>query len=189
MSAVRRARRPADPLREETVTLADGRCLVLRPIDGRDAGPIAASFHLLHEDEIRRRFLHILKALGEEHLRQLTHPEAEREFVVVAAEPLPPGEALVGAVARLARDQQDPARAEFGLLVSHFVTGLGLGRLLMERLVQWSSQHQVTELWGDVMDDNSAMLDLAGKLGFRKEAIAGSPGLVRIRLKVAPIGG
>lgn len=137
---------------------------------------------------MRRRFLHILKALSEEHLQHLTHPEAEREFVIVAAEPLPPGEALVAAVARLACDQQDASRAEFGLLVSHFVTGLGLGRLLMERLIQWSSHHQVAELWGDVMDDNSAMLDLVHKLGFRKEAIAGSPGLIRIRLQVAPAG-
>lgn len=185
MSAARRASRPGNPLRKQTITLADGRKLVVRPINARDAGPISASFQLLHEDEVRRRFLHILKALGEEHLHHLTHPEPGREFVVVAAEPLPPGDALVGAVARLACNQEDGSRAEFGLLVSHFVSGLGLGRLLMERLVQWSTQHQVLELWGDVMDDNAAMLELAGKLGFRKEAIAGSSGLVRIRLQIA----
>jgi GNAT superfamily N-acetyltransferase len=175
-------------MRKEIVSLADGRELVIRPINRLDAGPIAESFHLLHEDELRRRFLHIPKELGEEHLRRLTQPAPGREFVVVAAEQLPPGDALVGAVARLSCDLEDGSRAEFGLLVSHFVTGLGLGRRLMGRLVEWSIQHQVSELWGDVMDDNTVMLDLAGKLGFRKEAITGSPGLVRIRLQVGAAG-
>lgn len=160
--------------------------MVIRPIHPDDAAPIAASFHLLNEDEVRRRFLHILKSLGEEHLRHLTHPPADSEFAVVAAEPLPPGEALVAAVARLARDTNNPSRAEFGILVSHFVIGMGLGRLLMLRLVEWCRENAVTELWGDVMDDNTPMLELATHLGFHRSAIHGSPGLVRITLQLAP---
>lgn len=184
MNTVRRRRSRVDTGRSERVILADARELVVRPIEPADAGPIAASFHLLNEDEVRRRFLHILKALSEEHLRQLTHPVSERDYVVVAAEPLPPGEALVGAVARLSRDRDDDARAEFGILVSHFVMGLGLGRLLMERLVEWAGVNGVHELWGDVMDDNTAMLELAARLGFHRETIHGSPGLVRITLAI-----
>ncbi len=188
MNAVRRTRGPTGTARSECVSLADGRDLVVRPIAAADAAPIAASFHLLHEDEIRRRFLHILKALGEEHLRQLTNPTPGREYVVVAAEPLPAGEALVGAVARLSRDSEDDGRAEFGILVSHFVVGLGLGRILMERLIEWARENGLRELWGDVMDDNTAMLELAGHLGFHRETIAGSPGLVRITLRLPPRG-
>ncbi len=184
MNAVRRRRAQVETGRSDNVTLNDARELVVRPIDPADAGPIAASFHLLNEDEVRRRFLHILKALSEEHLRQLTHPVPGRDFVVVAAEPLPPGEALVGAVARLSRDRDDAARAEFGILVSHFVMGLGLGRLLMERLVEWACANGVQELWGDVMDDNTAMLELAAHLGFHRETISGSPGLIRITLAI-----
>ncbi len=178
-------RRPAarpDPERAEHVTLPDRRELVIRPICAEDAAPIAGAFQLLNEDEVRRRFLHILKALSETHLHQLTHPAPGKEFVIVAAEPLPPGEALVPAVARLSRDDDEPARAEFGLLVSHFVVGLGLGRLLLERLVEWSGRHGVRELWGDVMDDNTPMLELVTRLGFRRESMPGSPGLIRISL-------
>ena len=89
--------------------LPDRRELVIRPICEEDSAPIAAAFQLLNEDEVRRRFLHVLKALSEAHLYQLTHPAPGAEFVVVAAEPLPPDEALVLAVARLARDD-DRAR-------------------------------------------------------------------------------
>lgn len=184
VNAVRRARTPHRPDRAELVRLVDGRELVIRPIRPEDAAPIAASFLLLNEDEVRRRFLHILKALSEEHLSQLTHPAPGSEFVVVAAEPLPAGDALVAAVARLSRDRENGARAEFGILVSHFVVGLGLGRLLLQRLIEWSEQGDVQELWGDVMDDNTAMLELANKLGFHREAILGSSGLIRISLRL-----
>jgi GNAT superfamily N-acetyltransferase len=182
VNATRRSPPPPAPDRAEKVRLMDGRELVIRPITPADAAPIAASFHLLNEDEVRRRFLHILKALSEEHLRQLTHPDPKSEFAVVAAEPLPPGEALVVAVARLARDGNNGARAEFGILVSHFVIGVGIGRLLMQRLIEWSERNGVQALWGDVMDDNTAMLELANRLGFHRESIPGSQGLVRISL-------
>ena len=172
----------ADVHRSQVVRLPDSRQLLIRPISPADAAPIAASFQLLNEDEVRRRFLHILKALSEEHLQRLTHPRAGQEFVVVAAEPLPAGEALVPAVARLSRDSANPARAEFGILVSHFVAGQGLGRMLMQRLIEWAEQARLDALWGDVMEDNTAMLALAGDLGFHRESEPGSPGLIRITL-------
>ncbi len=177
----RRQSAPPDPGRIENLRLSDGRHLQLRAIAAADAASIAAAFTLLNEEEVRRRFLHPLKELGAEHLFRLTHPVPGRDFVVVAAEPLPPGDALVGAVARLSCDDNDSHRAEFGLLVSHYITGLGLGRLLMERLFEWCRRHHVAELWGDVMDDNTAMLKLAESLGFHREMMRGSPGLVRIK--------
>jgi RimJ/RimL family protein N-acetyltransferase len=183
-----RPRPPPATDRAENVRLPDGRELLIRPIHALDAGPIAASFQLLNEDEVRRRFLHVLKALSEEHLRHLTHPVPGSEFVVVAAEALPPGEALVAAVARLFREGQTGTRAEFGILVSHFVLGQGLGRLLMRRLIEWSEQHGVHELWGDVMEDNTAMLELANRLGFHRESIPGSQGLIRISLQLPAAG-
>ena len=168
--------------RAEAFQLSDGREVVVRPIAPADAAPIAASYHLLNEEEVRRRFLHLLKSLDEQHLRQLTHPAEGSEFVVVAAEPLPPGDALVAAVARLARDDEDASRAEFGILVSHFVAGRGLGRLLMQRLIEWCRANGIRALWGVVLEDNPPMLELASHLGFRRETVPDSPGLVRVTL-------
>lgn len=168
--------------RSETFRLSDRREMVLRPIQAEDAEPIAAAFELLNEDEVRRRFLHRLKSLDAAHIQQITRPDPDSEFVVVAAEPLPAGEALVTAVARLSRDNNDRTRAEFGILVSHFVVGLGLGRMLMERLIEWCRDHGIAQLWGDVLEDNRAMLELATELGFRRELEPDSPGLVRVSL-------
>jgi L-amino acid N-acyltransferase YncA len=168
-------------MRRETVRLPDGRELRIRPIAPADAEPIAAAFELLTEDEIRRRFLHPIKALSPDYLQKLTHPDRRKDFVVVAAEPLPAGKALVAAVARLACDRNAPKRAEFGILVSHFVSGQGLGRLLMQRLLDWASKRGVEEIYGDVLYENSHMLNLAREMGFERVATSDASGLVRVR--------
>lgn len=161
--------------------LPDGRELWLRPVHPADAGPIVGAFELLGEDEVRRRYLHPVKALSPDYVLQLVRPASEQAFAIVAAEPLPPGEALVGALARLTRD---PGRdtAEFAILVSHFVAGQGLGKALMARLVEWAHAHGVRRIWGDVLDDNTPMIQLAQALGFERDTSPESPNLLRITL-------
>jgi RimJ/RimL family protein N-acetyltransferase len=161
--------------------LRDGRTVWIRPIQPEDAMPIAGTFHLLHEDEIRKRFLHPIKALSDSYLQQLSHCIPGQRFAVVVSEPYPSGTALIGAVARLAKDDAHNT-AEFGILVSHFVNGQGLGRLLMQRLIDWCRFYHIVTLWGDVMDDNLAMLKLAERLGFTREARHTTPGITRILL-------
>ena len=176
-------------MRTETLRLPDGRTLWLRPVHPADAGPIGGAFSLLTEDEVRRRYLHPVKALSDKYLTDLVNPEPGRDFAVVAAEPLPPGEALVGALARLDRDPSGDS-AEFAILVSHFLAGQGLGTALMRRLVEWAEANGLRRLWGDVLDDNTAMIALAQAVGFRREHIPGSGGQVRVWLDLkAPPGG
>src|SRR3546814_5301835 len=90
---------------------------------------------------------------------------------------------LVGAVARVAvtpgtRD------AEFAILVSRYVAGMGLGRHLMRRLVRWARGKKLERMYGDVLESNQPMLSLADSLGFRREA-SDTPGLVRVVLDLA----
>jgi RimJ/RimL family protein N-acetyltransferase len=168
-----------DPRRTQRVRLEDGRTLWLRPVAPADAAPIAGGFAVLREDDVRRRFLHPVKALGEDHLQRLTQP-GDDAFVVVAAEPLPPGEALVGAVARYARDADDPRRAEFAILVAHPLAGQGLGRRLLRRLFEAARADGIRTLWGDVLDENAAMLRLAERVGFKREPRHLVPGQTRV---------
>lgn len=174
--------RITNPYRCETLQLNDGRALWLRPIDPADTAPIDAAFALLNEDEVRRRFLHPVKALSPDHLLRLTHPPTHEAFAVVAAEPYPAGEALVGAVARAARETAGSDRAEFGLLVSHYIAGQGLGRTMLSRLIEWCRGEGLRTLWGDTLEDNLAMLHVADALGFRREALRDASGLIRMSL-------
>lgn len=163
--------------------LLDGREILIRPIRPEDAEPLRAGFSLLRPEEIRQRFLYAIKELTPETAARLTRPDPDTEFALVAAEPLPPGDALIGAVARVAIDP-GTREAEFAILVSHFIGGMGLGRHLMLRLVRWARRKQLTRLYGDVLEHNTAMLALAESLGFRREH-SDTPGLVRVALDLS----
>ena len=164
----------------EHIRLSNGREVLVRPIRPADSDPLRQGFALLEPDEIRQRFLHALTELSPDMAEKLVRPDAKREFALVAAEPLPPGEALVGAVARAAITDSG-REAEFAILVSHYIAGMGLGRHLMRRLVRWAKGRKLEKLWGDVMEQNQPMLALAQSLGFRREP-TDQPGLVRVVL-------
>ena len=168
----------------EQQRLPNGREVLIRPIRPDDAVPLRAAFPLLEPDELRSRFLQSHDELTPEGAERLTRPNPRNEFAIVVAEPLPPGEAVIGAVARAA---VTPGRreAEFAILVSGFVGGMGLGRHLMRRLVRWARGKQLDQLYGDVLEDNQPMLDLAESMGFRRE-LAEAPGLVRVVLDLRP---
>lgn len=169
----------------EQVVLDDGRVLHVRPIDPRDAEPLRAGFNLLTPEEVRQRFLHTVKELSPASAHRLTHIDPRREFALVAAEPLAPGEAVVGAVARAAIDA-DGRNADFGIVVSRHLAGQGLGRLLLKRVVHWCRLKRLDSIYGDVFEDNQSMLGLARHLGFVREPHPDGYGITRIRLPLKP---
>ncbi|MCD9027604.1 GNAT family N-acetyltransferase [Luteimonas sp. BDR2-5] len=173
------ARNRLPPWHEE-IRLANGRQVLVRPIRPADAEPLRAAFDLLQPDEVRQRFLYAKKELSPETALRLTQPNPKSEFVLVAAEPLTPGDALLGAVARAAV-LPGTRHAEFHILVSHYVAGMGLGRHLMRRLVRWAKGKRLECLYGDVLEENEPMLALARSLGFQQSPIE-APGMVRVSL-------
>ena len=174
------ARNRLPPWHEE-LKLRNGRQVLVRPIRPEDAEPLSAAFPLLQPEEVRQRFLHAMSELPPAMAERLTRPDPKSEFALVAAEPLPPGEALVGAVAR-ASINPGTRDAEFAILVSHYLTGMGLGRHLMRRLVRWAKGRRLERIYGDVLDHNHPMLQLAESLGFKRIREDDSPGLVRVVL-------
>ena len=171
-------RRPLGKPWQEELRLPDGRRLWLRPISPLDAEPLRRGFTLLTPEEVRMRFLHPMTELTPELARRLTTIDPKRQFAQVVAEPEEPGEALVGAVVRAAIDT-GTKRADFAILVTRFLANQGLGTLLMKQLLRWAKLKRLDAVYGDVLQENTAMLVLAEHLGFRRKA-ADEPGLVRI---------
>lgn len=163
----------------ERQRLPNGRELLIRPIRAEDAEPLRAGFALLQPDEVRQRFLHTINELSAEQAERFTRINPKTEFALVASEPLPPGEALIGAVARIAIDDGG-GDAEFAILVSRYIAGMGLGRYLMTRLVKWARGKRLEHVYGDVLEHNLPMLTLTQSLGFRREPAR--DGLVRVVL-------
>jgi len=167
----------------ENFSLPNGRVLLLRPVRPEDGPPLQGAFSLLGPDEIRARYLGPGEEITPEVLQRLTHPNPKSEIVLVAAEQLPPGEAVVGAVAR-AGLVPGTREAEYTILVSHFVAGQGLGRQLMRKLVKWARRKYLDRLYGDALKSNEPMLQLAGSLGFKPQPHPDSPDLLRMVLEL-----
>jgi acetyltransferase len=150
---------------EQDVTIAGGRKLKLRPIRPEDEPALLRGFSRLTEDEVRARFFVPMKTLPHVTAARFTQIDYDREMAFVLAEHGAAGNAEVHAVVRLAADP-DHLRAEFAIVVEHELTGLGLGGLLMRRVIDYARSRGIGELFGDVLQDNVVMLALCRSLGF-----------------------
>ena len=171
------------PWHEEFV-LPNRRAILIRPIRPEDASPLQGVFGMLGPAELRAGFGGG-DSLDDAAAAQLSRPDPKTELVLVGAEPLPPGEAMIAGLAR-ARIVPGTRQAEYAILLGNYVAGLGLGRHLMQKLVKWSRGRYLDRLYGDVPEDNGPMLDLAASMGFRPELGAAPPGLVRLVLDLPP---
>lgn len=167
----------------ERLVLDDGRELLVRPIQREDVEPLQQSFSLLTHEEIRLRFLHPMRELSAELALQLCSPDRRREIALVAAEPLPAGNALIGAVGRVAIDKT-ANRGEFAIIVGRQLAHQGLGRYLMKKLIRWARLKRLDEIYGEVLEENSSMLALADSLGFKRSHTPGERGTVHITLQL-----
>jgi len=166
------------PWRERFV-LSNGREVVLRPIEPADAAALREGFGVLTAEEVRMRFLHPLKELPPDMADQLTQVDASRGMALVVGEPLPPGQALIGAVVRASIHPEDRS-AEYAILVARPLANLGLGTYLLKKLMTWARRRKLARVWGDVLVENAAMLRIADRLGFQREYVPGESGIVRI---------
>lgn len=170
----------------EVFKAPSGHELLIRPIRPEDGPPLKEAFSLFGPEEVRDRLTQSVKELSDEAMQRLTHPNAKTEITLVAAENLPAGDAVVGALAR-ASIIPGTKDAEYAILISRFLIGQGLGRQLMRKLVKWGKGKYLDHLYGDVLEANEPMKQLAASLGFKAVPHPqGTPGLVRMVLDLDP---
>ncbi len=181
----RLAIRPYPQALDETVTLRDGSSLRLRPIRPEDE-PAHQDFvaHVSPED-FRLRFFSPMRSLPHGEMARFTQIDYEREMAFIATRPLPAGgnETQGNETLGVVRAITDPdnLRAEFAVLVRSDMKGLGLGDLLMRKIIAYCRQRGTGEIIGDILRENTAMRSLAAELGFETVASLG-PDAVEVRL-------
>jgi acetyltransferase len=150
----------------------------LRPIRPEDAQMLARLVSDLTPEDARMRFFTPMRNLGTAALARFTQIDYDREMAfVVYAEQAP--DRLLG-VARLASDP-DNIRAEFAIVVRSDVHRRGLGRLLLAHLIAYAKTRGISELFGDILAENLAMLGLCANFGFAV-AVGHSPDVMRATL-------
>jgi acetyltransferase len=178
----RLAIRPYPKELEHSVTLADGRTVMLRPILPEDEPPLQAMVQRLSPEDIRRRFFQPIKELTHEMAARLTQLDYHREMALVITDPgVPAGKAEIWGVARIMADA-DLEKAEYAIMLDPSLRGRGMGALLMERIIAYARQRGIREVYGSVLRDNEAMLKLNQALGFTIEWDPEDGGVMHVSL-------
>jgi acetyltransferase len=112
---------------------------------------------------LRLRFFAHVAELSAEEIEKLKHLDYRHEMAFVALDD--DTGRLLGLV-RL-RDELDEQTAQFAILVRSRLKGHGLGWLLMQRVIDYAKEKGLRRVYGDVLAENTAMLQMCGELGFR----------------------
>ncbi|HLB80756.1 MAG TPA: GNAT family N-acetyltransferase, partial [Dongiaceae bacterium] len=179
----RLAIRPYPRELEEGVEV-EGRRLLLRPVRPEDEPAFRRAFAKLSPQAVRMRFFAPLSELSHALGARLTQLDYDREMALVLADPGPAGPAEIYGVVRIGADP-DNERAEFAVIVRDDMTGKGIGRLLMRRIIDYAAGRGIGEIFGDVLAENAPMLDMCRRLGFVIEDGFGEAGVVRVHLRLA----
>ncbi len=114
-------------------------------------------------EDLRLRFFAHGAGLAVEEMRKLAHLDYRHEMAFVALDE--DTGRLLGLV-RL-KDELDEQTSEFAILVRSRLKGHGLGWLLMQRVIDYASEKGLRRVYGDVLAENTAMLQMSAELGFQ----------------------
>jgi len=143
--------------------LADGRVVWLRPLRADDAPRLIDLSTRLSLETVRRRFLRERPACDPKEAHELAAAEQTRH-VAIAAVPSPAAPGPIVAVGRF--HGNGPQRAELALLVEDAYQHVGLGRLLLTRLIEEAEQRHLRLLEGYALYDNAPVLRLLRSSGW-----------------------
>lgn len=176
--------RSADPAQyAESWPLLHAHSLTLRALQPEHAD-LEVRFGLALSAQSRyERFLGGGVKLTPQLLARLVNVDLTRDAALIATVAFDGAETPVG-VGRYALTD-DGRTAEIAVTVADAWQGCGLGRLLLERVIDAARRNGVRELTGDVLATNARMLALARRLGFRIELHPEGGTLRRIVLDLA----
>ncbi|MDE1947346.1 MAG: GNAT family N-acetyltransferase [Burkholderiales bacterium] len=144
---------------EETVTLAGGRQLLLRPATANDAAAIRELFHSLPERDVYTRFFRKLRSLSDQDAQRLCNLNFETEAGFVAASGPRENPQIVAQCCYFI----DPSTnlAETAFIVSPDWQRCGLGKALQAHMARDAARRRVRGFVAEIMASNDAMIRLA----------------------------
>ncbi|MFP4502128.1 MAG: GNAT family N-acetyltransferase [Candidatus Hydrogenedentota bacterium] len=156
-------------------TLRDGAAVTFRPIRAEDE-PAMVDFHEhLSDDTVYYRYLvpmPLSRRVAHSRLAGTCFVDYHQEIGLLAVkdEGSPQAEILaVGRVSRLVGG----SNGEFAIVVRDDYQGQGLGKTLLQRLIDIGRQEGYTQLRGTILPENRRMQELCRRLGFRIEQPSG----------------
>lgn len=167
--------------RPRRIALRDGREVTLRAIAEADAPEIVQAFERLSAQSRYSRFMSHQRQLDDAALQRGVHPRPGHDFVFVATIPAADGIDIVGAAQYVQASVHDDKTCEFAITVAEDWRGSDLATRLLASLVRRARRDGYQTMEGLVIAENSAMLALARRLGFKAEPVPGDATVLRVQ--------
>ena len=162
----------------------DGLAVFIRPIKPEDAPAFLDLFRTLSPTSVYYRFFSPLKSLSPSMLTRFTQIDYDRKVALVAHEENTSKERMLGA-ARVISDP-DGRRAEFSIMVGDPWQGKGVGAKLLDKCLRIAKQRGIQTIWGIVLRENTQMIALGRKLGF-KSSRTDEPGELELSIDLRSV--
>jgi acetyltransferase len=166
-----------------SVELRDGQWLKLRPVRPEDAALEQEFVRKLSSESRYFRFHHGLAELSVSMLVRFTQIDYDNEMAFVALRPDAAGREEEIATSRYVQEA-DGETCEFALVVQDAWQGHGLGRLMMEAIIDHARERGLLRMRGDVLFENHKMLRLMQRMGFSVHSHEEDPTLRTVWLKL-----
>jgi acetyltransferase len=140
--------------------------LALRPIRPDDGARLAAFYDKASPLDMRLRFFMAKREVPVSELARYCQIDYDREMTFIAL--APPSDDESQAIAGEVRAVCDPDNdiAEFAIQIASAWQGRGLGRQLLQTLLEWLRARGTGEVRGQCMAENTGMASLARHAGF-----------------------
>ncbi|MEJ2523465.1 MAG: GNAT family N-acetyltransferase [Gammaproteobacteria bacterium] len=142
----------------EELPLPSGTRMRLRIVGPGDRDGLLQGFENLSAESRIQRWLYPKRSLSAQELDQLLSPENDDHVAIVAVELDEDGNELSGiGMARFVRVPEDPDAGEIAITIADAWQGLGIGRILLHRLLAAMSERGVARAVGRMHAENLRM--------------------------------
>jgi acetyltransferase len=162
--AERLAIRPYPQELEEQIKF-DEDTILLRPIRPKDESQHRGFLNNLDREDARFRFFASVRELPHSELARYTQIDFDREMAFIATRTNTQDWAETLGVVRSVTDP-DNVQAEIAIIVRSDLKGKGLGRILLDKMIDYCRSRGTRVLVGETLRVNDRMLALARKAGF-----------------------
>ena len=145
--------------------------IFVRPIRPEDAPLLVGLFESLSPRSVYLRFFSPMKRLPHSMLALFTQIDYDRHIALVALSESKSKEEMLG-VARIIFER-NLKEAEFSVVVGDQWQGKGIGAALLQRCLSIASDQGLEKVTGVVLAENTQMLALGKKMGFKFKRVAG----------------
>ena len=165
---------------ERRLALKDGWRIFVRPLRPEDEPTIHEFLRHVTPHDLRLRFFAPMKEFTHEFVARLTQLDYARAMAFIAFDEAT--SEMVGVV-RIHSDSVYES-GEYAILLRSDLKGRGLGWALMQLIIDYARSEGLKTISGDVLSENSTMLEMCRQLGFEVKPDPTEPDICDVRLKL-----